>query len=212
MSPSPRRSYFALTSLFVLLTGLIFFSLSASAGRCRPLFLAQEYPPGTLPLSGYASVFGKVDSKNQVTTEGSFLESIEKFSLGGKGFYNGEVKMLFKHDPTLVIGEWTYLREDAKGLYIEGYVDPRTPAGQKFIEEWTRNPLRSLSIGVIPKETTIDPKTGAKILHKVNLVEISLVRTPANREASFEINPTVWPTPKEPFHWLKIFGWPKQDR
>ncbi len=64
-------------------------------------------------FAGYASVFGAVDLGKDVITPGAFEKSLKLRGAGG-------VRMLFQHDPSTPIGRWTEIREDERGLYVEG--------------------------------------------------------------------------------------------
>ncbi|NYD80749.1 hypothetical protein HD884_000794 [Ochrobactrum intermedium] len=64
-------------------------------------------------FSGYASVFGLPDLGNDVIERGAFARSLAKGGVSG-------VRMLWQHDAAEPIGVWTAIREDARGLYVEG--------------------------------------------------------------------------------------------
>jgi len=65
-------------------------------------------------VSGYASLFGQIDLGKDVIEPGAFKRSLN--TRGAQG-----VRMLFQHDPAEPIGSWATIREDARGLYVEGY-------------------------------------------------------------------------------------------
>ena len=64
-------------------------------------------------FSGYASLFGEVDLGKDRVERGAFLRSLARRGAGG-------VRMLFQHDPAEPIGSWRVIREDGRGLYVEG--------------------------------------------------------------------------------------------
>ncbi len=64
-------------------------------------------------FAGYASVFGEVDLGKDVIERGAFRASLTERGAGG-------VRMLYQHDPNEPIGAWTLIREDERGLYVEG--------------------------------------------------------------------------------------------
>ncbi len=64
-------------------------------------------------FSGYASVFGLADLGNDVIEKGAFAKSLTSRKSSG-------VRMLWQHDAAEPIGVWTDVREDARGLYVEG--------------------------------------------------------------------------------------------
>ena len=63
-------------------------------------------------FAGYASVFGMVDSQNDVIMKGAFSRTLKK--------RRGEVKLLWQHQVDEPIGVFTLIREDSHGLYVEG--------------------------------------------------------------------------------------------
>ena len=68
-------------------------------------------------FSGYASVFGEVDLGKDAIEPGAFRKSLAERGAAG-------VRMLFQHDPGEPIGAWKTIREDARGLYVEGLLSP----------------------------------------------------------------------------------------
>lgn len=85
------------------------------------------------------------------------------------------------------VGVWDTLTEDTKGLASEGILAPI----QRGIEAYTlmkmqpRPAITGLSIGYIAKKYTVGtkPEEPRRLLHEVDLVEISLVTFPANGKA-----------------------------
>jgi phage head maturation protease len=64
-------------------------------------------------FSGYASVFGEVDLGKDAIERGAFRKSLAERGAGG-------VRVRFQHDPAEPIGAWKTIREDSRGLYVEG--------------------------------------------------------------------------------------------
>ena len=64
-------------------------------------------------FSGYASLFDAVDLGRDRVERGAFLRSLARRGASG-------VRMLFQHDPAEPIGTWRVIREDGRGLYVEG--------------------------------------------------------------------------------------------
>ena len=65
-------------------------------------------------FSGYASVFGGVDSYGDTIIKGAFESSLR----------SGKPKMFFNHSWDMPIGKWTKAKEDDKGLFVEGELTP----------------------------------------------------------------------------------------
>ena len=125
---------------------------------------------------GYASIFDEVDSHNDRVVRGAFKKSLALATQEGN-----LPKMLWQHDEKDVIGVWTLIKEDEKGLYVEGkLLNDVTKAreAQALIRE---KALDGLSIGYRVKEALCSREEGAvRLLTEVDLLEISLVTFPAN--------------------------------
>ena len=89
-----------------------------------PVWRTKKYADLTLAgvsgdgvFSGYASLFGEVDLGKDAIAPGAFVHSLQKRGASG-------VRMLFQHDPAEPIGRWRTIREDERGLYVEGVLSP----------------------------------------------------------------------------------------
>lgn len=124
-------------------------------------------------IKGYASLFGLKDHGGDVVMPGAFAESIAT---------GRHVAMLWQHDAAQPIGRWMVVREDEKGLYVEGRLSLKTQRGMEAYEMLKEGIIRGLSIGY---RTERSKKTAAgRELWKVALWEISLVTFPMQAEAS----------------------------
>jgi uncharacterized protein len=131
-----------------------------------------------LTFSGYASFFNSVDMCNDIVIKGAFQKSLNK--RGTKG-----IRMLFQHDPYLVIGYWLEIHEDAKGLFVKGRIheDDRL---RDIVEAVESRSLKGLSIGFKTIIQKVEPSTKIRQLHEVDLWEISIVAFPMLAEAGIE--------------------------
>ncbi len=86
---------------------------------------AREVKRAELPLlqaneagafSGYASLFGVVDSGGDMVMAGAFARSLIKRGASG-------IKMLWQHQAAEPIGLWASIVEDSRGLKVEGRLD-----------------------------------------------------------------------------------------
>lgn len=131
-------------------------------------------------ISGYASVFGNVDSYGDIVVKGAFSKSIEKIEKTGKiipVFYGHNME-----DPRANIGRVIELREDDHGLFFKAQLDLSGGTyGQLVYEQLKDGRLDSLSFGfsVIDGANT---EFGYE-LRELELYEISVVPIPANQEA-----------------------------
>ena len=70
---------------------------------------------GGTEISGYASLFGRVDQGGDLVARGAYGASLAAAQAAGR-----RIKMLWQHDPAQPIGVWDELREDARGLWVKG--------------------------------------------------------------------------------------------
>ncbi|TPP10428.1 HK97 family phage prohead protease [Rhizobium glycinendophyticum] len=122
-------------------------------------------------FSGYASLFGEVDLGRDAIERGAFAASIDKRGAGG-------VRMLFQHDPAEVIGRWTVLREDERGLYVEGKLATDVERAREVLALMKAGALDGLSIGFRAVKTRADRKAGVRRILEADLWEISVVTFP----------------------------------
>ncbi len=140
-------------------------------------------------FSGYASVFGVVDSYNDVVEKGAFadtlmeIESIGNWPLmlsqhGGWGIGSQDMTP---------VGIWTEMREDEHGLWVKGKLAD-TERGRELYALMKMTPraaINGMSIGFFVKKYTIEKENDKEIRHitGIDLKEISIVSFPANEEA-----------------------------
>ena len=102
-------------------------------------FVLESADENTGEFSGYAAVFGNVDSGGDVIEKGAFAKTIvEDFA---------RIKILSQHNSyDLPIGKPLELREDEKGLYIRGKISD-TQTGRDIRTLLKDGVLAELSIG-----------------------------------------------------------------
>lgn len=131
-------------------------------------------------ISGYASVFGNVDSYGDIVVKGAFSKSIEKIEKTGK-----VISVFYGHnmeDPRANIGRVIELREDNHGLFFKAQLDLSGDTyGRLVYGQLGDGRLDSLSFGfsVLNGANT---EAGYE-LRELELYEISVVPVPANQEA-----------------------------
>ena len=144
-------------------------------------FETKEFDEQQGLVRGFASVFGVLDSYNDVVLKGAFVRSLqEKLNKGQK------VPMLYQHDPSIIIGEWLELKETEYGLWAVGklYLDFSEKAREVY-NLLKAKVLNGLSIGFIPVDDEI-VCTDTEIerhIKDVELFEISIVTFPANEQS-----------------------------
>ena len=122
-------------------------------------------------FSGYASLFGVMDLGRDIVMPGAFRESLNR--RGAEG-----VKLLYQHDPGQPLGHWQAMRENARGLYVEGQLDLDLPKARELAGLIGRRLIDGLSIGFRTEIERKDPASGVRRLDRLDLWEISLVTFP----------------------------------
>lgn len=123
-------------------------------------------------FEGYASIFGNVDSYNDIVVAGAFIESVKKRTPA----------LLWQHDTWKPIGKYMEVREDNRGLYVKGKLSLGVQQGREAYELLKDGAISGLSIGYIPIMVDVTPK-GTRLLKEVDLMEVSIVTFPANEDA-----------------------------
>lgn len=133
-------------------------------------------------FEGYGSVFGVVDSYNEVVAPGAFTASLAALAAKGRS-----LPVLWQHRTAEPIGDWTALKEDGRGLQGKGSLwlaeAPNARVAQKGMK--TKS-VTGLSIGYYVIKASYNEKTWVRTLEELELVEISIVTTPANDEARID--------------------------
>ncbi len=78
-----------------------------------------------------------------------------------------------------IIGKWTSMKEDEHGLYVEGELTPGHSQAGDVYASLKHGAISGLSIGFRPVKS-IENSTGGRDLHEIDLVEISIVESPAD--------------------------------
>jgi len=128
-------------------------------------------------IRGYASVFGGIDSYGDTVAKGAYEDTIAD--------RERPVRMRWNHFGP-VIGKWTKMYEDDKGLYVEGQLTPGHSVAEDVYASLKFGAVDGLSIGYIPKEYEDDKETGIRTLKEIELIEISVVEEPADLGAKID--------------------------
>lgn len=124
-------------------------------------------------FTGYASTFGNVDAGKDIVMPGAFTETLVD--------RERPIKMRDNHWGA-VIGKWLALKEDERGLFVHGELTPGHSDAENRYASMKHGVTDSMSIGyrVLEQHKRAD---GVTELHKVHLVEISVVDEPMNVRA-----------------------------
>lgn len=145
-------------------------------------------------FSGYASVFGVVDSYTDVVIKGAFTRTLAE----------RRPALLWQHDPTVPIGVWEEMREDETGLFVRGRLAD-TVAGRDAYELLKLGALSGLSIGYRTVKSA--KRADVRELLDVDLMETSLVTFPANDAARVQsVKATDWDAREWESRLRDVFG------
>ena len=141
-------------------------------------FVLESADESTGEFSGYAAVFGNVDSGGDIIEKGAFTKTIaEDFA---------RIKILSQHNSyELPIGKPLELREDEKGLYIRGKISD-TQTGRDIRTLLKDGVLAELSIGYDAVASDYDSETGIRHLKEIKLWEVSIVTWAMNDQAQID--------------------------
>ncbi len=129
-------------------------------------------------FAGYASTFGgPPDSFGDVIAAGAFARGLAEHRARGS-----LPAMLWQHDAGAPIGRWLSLREDERGLVVEGRLTLEVQKAREAYALLRDGALNGLSIGFQARRSEAG-KHGGRLLTDIDLLEISLVTLPANSAA-----------------------------
>lgn len=130
-------------------------------------------------FTGYGSVFGNVDSYQEIVAPGAFSESLAAWKDAGK-----LPPVLWQHRSGEPIGPYLELREDTHGLFAKGHLLVDDVVRAKEARALMKaKAVNGMSIGFVTREDSYDKVTGVRTLKKIDLWEISIVTFPANHAA-----------------------------
>lgn len=138
----------------------------------RALATTVRYEPSSaLLIEGYASCFNQPDSLGDIVRAGAFARALGDAD---------HIQMLLEHNPEQPAGRWLRLVEDGCGLWVRGWVESdrakvALAAG-----------IDGLSIGFRPRVWR-PLRQGGRQLADIELIEISLVRSPMLRSARLRV-------------------------
>lgn len=147
-------------------------------------FAPSDINSQTGVFSGYGAVFGNLDSHKDIIMHGAFKASLAEWRARGR-----LPKMMLMHGSSgnpftgddLPIGVWDIMREDAKGLYVEGrLLALNTDYGRRILSLMAGGALDGLSIGFRVKRSSPGSGTTKRWLEEIDLREVSIVDEPSN--------------------------------
>ena len=133
---------------------------------------------GSLPIEGYASLWGVADLNGDVVAKGAFAESLARSGAAG-------VKMLHQHEARGIVGVWDEMAEDARGLFVAGRIMDWSPEARFAGAPARARALDGLSIGFRAVRARKDGRL--RVLSEVDLWEVSLVTFPMLPGARYQV-------------------------
>lgn len=127
---------------------------------------------GSLKFSGYASVFDGLDSYGDTIQAGAYKNTIEN--------RDRPVQLRWNHYGP-VIGKFTEIYEDEKGLFVSGELTKGHSVAEDTAALLRHGAISGLSIGYVVKD--FEQQGVVRVLKDIELFEISVVETPADNNA-----------------------------
>ena len=120
-------------------------------------------------VEAYVSIFGNVDSANEVVEKGAFAESLNRKL----------PKVAWSHNWDEIIGKVLEAREDDKGLYVKFQLILSVQKAKEAYELMKSGAMDEFSIGYSVDESLVD-MDGIRHLQKLTLYEVSPVMVGCN--------------------------------
>ena len=127
-----------------------------------------------MTFSGYASVFGGVDSYGDTIDPKAYDATLKDRVR--------PIRMRWNHYGP-VIGKWLRMTTDSVGLFVEGELTPGHSTAIDTYASLKHGAIDGLSIGYIAKSAIENPD-GTRLLKEIDLIEISIVEEPADINAT----------------------------
>ena len=127
-----------------------------------------------MTFSGYASVFGGVDSYGDTIDPKAYEKTLTDRTR--------PIRMRWNHYGP-VIGKWLRMTTDSVGLFVEGELTPGHSTAIDTYASLKHGAIDGLSIGYIAKNAIENPD-GTRLLKEIELIEISIVEEPADINAT----------------------------
>jgi len=128
-----------------------------------------------MTFSGYASVFGGIDSYGDTIDPKAYDQTLME--------RQRPVRMRWNHFGP-VIGKWNTMYVDDHGLHVSGQLTPGHSTAIDVYASLKHGAIDGMSIGYIPR--LVEEKPAGRLLKQIDLIEISVVEEPADLGAKIE--------------------------
>ncbi|WP_291893630.1 HK97 family phage prohead protease [Maricaulis sp.] len=135
----------------------------------------------SLAIEGYASLFNLEDLSGDIVLPGAFADGLAGGRTAGRN-----VPMLYQHEPTEPVGRWQIIRQDRKGLWVEGEIVDASEQSRSVQALVRRGALNGLSIGFRTRSSRPRPSRG-RFLEAIELWEVSIVTFPMLPQARLSL-------------------------
>lgn len=129
---------------------------------------------GSLQFTGYASVFGGVDSYGDTIAPGAYKNTLVD--------RERPVALRWNHYGP-VIGKYLEIYEDERGLVVEGELTKGHSVADDAAALLKHGAISGLSIGYIAKDSEDNMPHAGRLLKQIDLIEVSIVEEPADNAA-----------------------------
>lgn len=133
---------------------------------------AEEGRP--LVVTGYISTFGNTDLVGDVVEKGAYERTLKEWRERP-----WPMPLLLNHNQDQLVGKWVELREDSRGLFGEGELTPDHSLASDVAASLRHGALSGISIGFRLRDFERS-KSGIRHLRDIDLIEASIVTSPAN--------------------------------
>ena len=137
-------------------------------------FQFQKFDVTEGKITAVVTSFKNYDSVNDVIKPGALDEFLKEFS--------GGLPMLYQHEKNEIIGQWDKLSIRGDNVIGEGQIYPEVSKGADTMALISRGMIGATSIGFRSTDFEKNDEGGLDF-NKIDLVEISMVRSPANPKA-----------------------------
>lgn len=128
-----------------------------------------------MSFAGYASIFGGIDAYGDTIDPKAYDATLID--------RQRPVRMRWNHYGP-VIGKWTQMHVDSKGLFVQGQLTPGHSTAIDVYASLKHGAIDGMSIGYIPR--LVEEQPGVRLLKQIDLIEISVVEEPADLGAKIE--------------------------
>lgn len=140
----------------------------------------KDIDMGSRTVIAHASIFGNIDSDDDIIQRGAYLKTIQENGPNGKN----RVWHLFNHETEYPLSKPKVLREDEKGLYFESTM-PDTEMANDILKLYEAGYLteHSVWIRIIKAQEQVIESRQVRVISEVALMEVSSVLWGANEMA-----------------------------